>query len=87
LQGIAQGGLLALALTIIVLRSPNTQVAAAMSAMAQCVGYMLAALAPGLIGILLPLGGTVAVLGLFGVISVVLLYSGWRSARSEQLRG
>jgi len=82
LQGIAQGGLLALALTIIVLRSPNTQVAAAMSAMAQCVGYMLAALAPGLIGILLPLGGTVAVLGLFGVISVVLLYGGWRSGRS-----
>jgi len=87
LQGIAQGGLLAIALTIIVLRSPNTQVAAAMSAMAQCVGYMVAALAPALIGVLLPGGGTSAVLGLFWAVSAALLYSGWRAGRAAQLRG
>jgi len=86
LQGIAQGGLLAIALTIIVLRSPNTQVAAAMSAMAQCVGYMVAATAPALVGILLPGGGTTAVLGLFWAISAALLYSGWRAGRAVQLR-
>jgi len=86
LQGIAQGGLLAIALTIIVLRSPNTQVAAAMSAMAQCVGYMVAATAPALVGILLPGGGTPAVLGLFWAISATLAYSGWRAGRAVQLR-
>jgi len=86
LQGIAQGGLLASALTIIVLRSPTTQVAAAMSAMAQCIGYMVAAIAPALIGVLLPSGGTSAVLGLFWVISGALLYSGWRAGRAVQLR-
>jgi len=87
LQGVAQGGLLASVLTIIVLRSPNASIAAGMSAMAQCVGYMVAALAPALIGVLLPGGGTAAVLGLFWAVSAALLYSGWRAGRAVLLRG
>ena len=86
-QGIAQGGLLASALTIIVLRSPSTQVAAGLSALAQCFGYMIAAMAPALIGMLLPMsGGLGMVLILFYVIGAALLYSGWRCGRAVQLR-
>jgi len=43
LQGIGQGGLIAVALTVIVLRARDAHVAAQLSSMAQCVGYLLAA--------------------------------------------
>lgn len=85
-QGIAQGGLLGGALTLLVLRSPTTQVAASMSAMAQCVGYTLASMAPALIGMLLPAAGLKAVMGLFCAIGAGLLYSGWRAGRAVLLR-
>jgi len=86
-QGIAQGGLLGSALTLLVLRSPNAQVAARLSAMAQCLGYTLASMAPALIGMLLPTAGLLAVMALFCLIGVGLLYSGWQSGRAVLLRG
>jgi CP family cyanate transporter-like MFS transporter len=50
LLGIGQGSSIAIALTIIVLRSPDAQVAAQLSSMAQSVGYTLAACGPLLVG-------------------------------------
>ena len=52
LQGIGQGSLIALAMTAIVLRSPNSEVAAYLSGMAQFVGYLLAAVGPLLVGVI-----------------------------------
>ncbi|MCR6479332.1 MFS transporter [Variovorax sp. ZS18.2.2] len=52
LLGIAQGGTFALALTMIVLRSRDSHVAAHLSGMAQGVGYMVAACGPLLAGLL-----------------------------------
>jgi CP family cyanate transporter-like MFS transporter len=50
--GIAQGAGFALALTLIVLRSPDARVASQLSAMAQGVGYLIAACGPLLVGLL-----------------------------------
>lgn len=52
LQGIGQGGLIAAAMTVIVLRSPDSHVAAHLSGMAQGVGYVLAAAGPLLVGLI-----------------------------------
>jgi CP family cyanate transporter-like MFS transporter len=52
LLGIAQGGTFALALTFMVLRSPDSHVAAHLSGMAQGVGYMVAACGPLVAGLL-----------------------------------
>ena len=52
LQGIGQGGLIAVAMTVIVLRSPDSHVAAHLSGMAQGVGYVLAAIGPLLVGLI-----------------------------------
>jgi CP family cyanate transporter-like MFS transporter len=52
LSGIGQGGLIAVALMVIVLRSPDSHVAAHLSGMAQCVGYLLAALGPMIVGLI-----------------------------------
>jgi CP family cyanate transporter-like MFS transporter len=50
--GLAQGALIALALTVIVLRAPDPHVAAHLSSMAQTVGYLLASTGPLLAGLL-----------------------------------
>jgi CP family cyanate transporter-like MFS transporter len=52
LQGVGQGGLIAVAMTVIVLRSPDSHVAAHLSGMAQCVGYTLAAIGPLVVGMI-----------------------------------
>ena len=52
LQGVGQGGLIAVAMTAIVLRSPDAHVAAHLSGMAQCVGYLLAAIGPLIVGLI-----------------------------------
>jgi MFS transporter, CP family, cyanate transporter len=52
LLGFALGGLFALALTLIVLRSPDAQVASELSGMAQGVGYLMAACGPLGVGLL-----------------------------------
>lgn len=50
LIGFALGGTFGLALLFIVLRSPDTRSATALSGMAQAVGYLVAAVGPALIG-------------------------------------
>ena len=50
--GIGQGGAFAVALTLIVLRSPDSRVASHLSGMAQSVGYTLAATGPFAVGLL-----------------------------------
>jgi len=57
LLGLGQGGLLAVALTIILLRAPDAATAARLSGMAQGVGYTLAAGGPLLVGLLRQLSG------------------------------
>ena len=57
LFGIAAGAALSIALTLIVLRSPDTPHAAALSGMAQSVGYLLAATGPSIVGALHDLSG------------------------------
>lgn len=52
LLGLGQGGLFSIALTLIVLRSPDAHVAAHLSGMAQSVGYTFAALGPLALGFL-----------------------------------
>jgi CP family cyanate transporter-like MFS transporter len=82
LQGLAQGGLFALALTMVVLRSPDADVAAHLSSMAQTVGYIPAALAPMAIGLLRAWTGSFAAVGaLFALIGLGLLWSGLGAAR------
>ncbi|CAM5651871.1 MFS transporter [Mycolicibacterium aubagnense] len=51
-QGLGQGGLIAAAMTLIVLRSPDPHVASHLSGMAQGVGYVLAAIGPLLVGLI-----------------------------------
>lgn len=52
LCGIGQGGLIAVAMTLIILRAPDAHVAARLSSMAQGVGYILAGTGPLLAGLL-----------------------------------
>jgi CP family cyanate transporter-like MFS transporter len=51
LLGVGQGGLLAVAMTIIILRAPDVHVAAKLSGMAQGFGYIIAATGPLVVGI------------------------------------
>ena len=50
--GLGFGGMFAVAMALLVLRSPNPQVAAAISGMSQGIGYVIAAVAPLIVGIL-----------------------------------
>ena len=55
-QGMGQGGLFAIAMTIIVLRASDARIASQLSGMAQGVGYIIAAAGPLLMGVLLEHG-------------------------------
>src|SRR3546814_7193418 len=55
--GLGFGGMFSVAMSLLVLRSPTPQVAAALSGMAQGVGYFIAALAPLMVGVLHELTG------------------------------
>ena len=52
LLGLGQGACFSLALTFFALRAPDSEHAAALSGMAQSVGYLLAAVGPFLFGLL-----------------------------------
>src|SRR5215218_4952197 len=84
--GLAQGSGFALALTLIVLRSPSPLVAARLGGVAQCLGYLLAALGPLVLGWLYDLTGgwTVPVLLLVACL-VPMTWAGWGAARNEVL--
>jgi MFS transporter, CP family, cyanate transporter len=84
--GLAQGSGFALALTLIVLRSPTPLVAARLGGVAQCLGYLLAALGPLLIGALHDLtGGWTWPVAVLLAALVPMTWSGWGAARDAVL--
>ena len=85
--GVGQGGLLAVTLTVIVLRAPDALTAARMSSMAQSVGYTLAAFGPLLMGLIFTATGNpqttvwlVCALGLGAAVA------GWGAGRKRLLQ-
>ncbi len=62
LMGFGQGGTFAVALMLIVLRSPDARIAAQMSSMAQSIGYTITGLGPMIVGLAHDVAGTWAVL-------------------------
>jgi len=70
LIGFVMGGTFGLALTLLVLRSPDAETAGGLSGMAQSVGYLVAAAGPPLFGYLYDLttGWTVPILFLWAVL-------------------
>ena len=86
LFGVAQGGGFALALTLIVLRSPTPLASARLGGVAQCLGYLLAAAGPLLLGALHEgTGGWAWPLVLLLVLLVPMGWSGWGAARDAVL--
>jgi CP family cyanate transporter-like MFS transporter len=84
--GVAQGSGFALALTLIVLRSPTPLVAARLGGVAQCLGYLLAALGPLVLGALHDLtGGWTWPVALLLAVLVPLAWFGWGAARNAVL--
>lgn len=82
-QGIGQGGLIAAAMTVIVLRSPDSHVASHLSGMAQCVGYTLAAIGPLLVGVIHSLTGSYSATAiLFILLSGGAAFFGWGAGRA-----
>ncbi|NYT86974.1 CynX/NimT family MFS transporter [Pollutimonas harenae] len=82
LQGVGQGGLFAMAMMVIVLRSPDSHVAAHLSGMAQGFGYALAALGPLLVGLLHSMTGSFQASGwLFLTLGLLVALSGWGAGR------
>ncbi|MEP6559019.1 MAG: cyanate transporter, partial [Burkholderiales bacterium] len=83
----AQGGSFALALTLIVLRSPDSQVAAQLSGMAQGVGYLIAACGPMLAGLLRGWTGDFsATWWLFVAIGTVAVAAGLGAGRARMVQ-
>ncbi len=83
LQGIGQGGLIAAAMTVIVLRSRDQHVAAHLSGMAQCVGYLLAATGPMVVGLIRGWTGSFAWCAvLFVALGLCAALAGWRAGRA-----
>lgn len=78
LQGSAQGGMFVMALTVIVLRSPDAASAARLSSMAQGAGYTIAALLPLLVGLIYSWSGSFAPSGWLFITSCALsCFFGW----------
>ena len=84
LLGLGQGGLLAVALTLILLRAPDAGVAARLSGMAQGIGYTLAAGGPLLVGVIRQVsGGFGAVPVLFAGLAALGIASGLAAGRAK----
>ena len=87
LLGVAQGGLIAVALTVIVLRSPDAHVAAHLSGMAQFVGYLLAAIGPLVVGVIHGWTGSFAWSAvLFVVLGLGTALNGWFAGRAISVK-
>ena len=83
LLGLGQGGTFSLALTLIVLRSRDSHVAANLSSMAQGFGYTLASMGPFAVGIVHDwTGGWNAVGWIFAVIGLGAILAGLGAGRS-----
>jgi CP family cyanate transporter-like MFS transporter len=86
LLGLGQGASFSLALTFFALRAPDSGHAAALSGMAQSVGYLLAAGGPFLFGVLRDATGSWKVpLALLLTVTVFLLIAGWGAARDAHV--
>ncbi|WP_188191704.1 CynX/NimT family MFS transporter [Nonomuraea sp. SYSU D8015] len=84
--GVGQGASFALALLIIALRPADPATVTALSAVAQSVGYVIAALGPLLFGLLREVSGgwTVPLIAVLGVLAVQIL-AGWFAGRPATL--
>ena len=86
LMGLGQGAAFSLALTFFALRAPDPGHAAALSGMAQSVGYLLAAGGPFLFGVLRDVTGTWRVpLALLLTVTICLLIAGIGAARDAHV--
>jgi CP family cyanate transporter-like MFS transporter len=86
IQGVGQGSLIAVAMTLIVLRSPDPHVAAQLSSMAQTVGYALAAVGPLLVGALYGWTGGFEITGiLFVALGLAGAAAGLGAGRALQI--
>jgi CP family cyanate transporter-like MFS transporter len=75
-----------LGLTFIVLRTKSTQDAAVLSGMAQCLGYLLAAVGPMLLGKLFDVFGDWSIpLLVTSVIAVLGAYTGMLAGRNKYI--
>jgi len=82
--GLGQGSIFAVALMLIVLRSPTPEAAAALSGMAQSVGYTLAAMGPLLVGVIKDRTGSWdAVQILFLCLAALCLTAGLGAGRNR----
>ncbi|PWL19059.1 cyanate transporter [Falsochrobactrum shanghaiense] len=85
-QGIGQGGLIAAAMMVIVLRAPDSHTAAHLSGMAQCVGYVLAAVGPLLVGMIHSVTDNFAASGiLFAALGLFAAINGWGAGRARHI--
>jgi len=81
--GLGQGGTFSLALTLIVLRSRDSHVAANLSSMAQGVGYTLASLGPFAVGVVHDWTGNWSAVGwIFGIIGLAAILAGMGAGRA-----
>jgi MFS transporter, CP family, cyanate transporter len=86
--GIGQGGALGLGLILPVLRGGNAASVAALTAMSLCVGYMVAAAGPWLLGAVHDaFGGWSVALIVFAAICVLELAPGLPASRARKLEG
>ncbi len=87
LLGLGQGGLTAVALTMIALRTRSAAMAVRLSGMMQGVGYGLGSSGTFLVGQLLALtGGFAAAGGMFAVVGVLAAVFGWQAGRPRYVR-
>ncbi|MFS2157658.1 CynX/NimT family MFS transporter [Pseudomonas sp. Pseusp122] len=85
--GLGQGGTFSLGLTLIVLRSRDSHVAANLSSMAQGIGYTLASMGPFAVGIVHDMtGGWDAIGWIFGVIGLAAIVAGLGAGRARYVQ-
>lgn len=86
IQGFGQGGLIAAAMMVIVLRSPDSHTAAHLSGMAQCIGYTLASIGPLVVGLIHNATGSFAACGVFfALLGIGAAVNGWGAGRSKHV--
>ncbi|WP_088742521.1 MFS transporter [Cobetia sp. QF-1] len=87
LLGFGQGGSFSMALTLLVLRTADARLAGALSGMAQGTGYMLAALGPLAVGILLQVTDDLRVIAaLFALILLAAAILGLKAGRRLRIQ-
>lgn len=86
--GFVLGGTFALALTLLVLRSPDAESTGQMSGMAQSIGYLVAAAGPPLFGLTFDLsGGWTLPISLLLLVLAAKILAGWLAGRPGRVVG